>query len=872
MRFWNGMVRKMIGLPTDKILVGDLDSNEPQYMNFGDLPFASPESVTDADAVLDQNIITESQSRIQADINEAISRNTAIAQVTASFNTSNGINKQGTLSFNSPAPTPAKNCFYEFTSAGAFPSWLTPTNPITPNVSIGDRASVVFLNPGYSYTYIPQSDKQTKTDAALQNIEIGEKANFTDSFTGTYSDRDSLKTGGIYIKKGSQYSSIMIVHVLANGNVLQTEYCEADNRAIIRNRTFTLSTLTWSEWVDYITQIITNTSSIADNTTNIEALLLKGYFIGSYGSDRDIYKTDGVYVRNVLNGSGILTVKTTTTGNILQIEQTSSDALPISRYRLFTTATSTWGAWTDNIATLNSLSTTVANLKGFTGSFTTVNIDTQKTIGSYLNSATGEILNVNTLVIGRYSLCQILKTENASGIVEKIRYYNSGTNLWENWFSNEIHDVREQIINAIDWKVFSNYTFVIGEYIAMNTKLSTVSASLGRTNPILLSTLGKAFLVSLSTFAGGMIPIAFYSSSIIAIENYVGMDMIYAASGVLSNHLITNIPPTATHVVVSNSSNLAVNLSISIPVKSSNSTNPNCIVKYNFAAKKFSIYVKDNNDKSVYYSFDVSLYQDDADLNYWKLWKINGGKLCSYDLGVMTETVTNTVLGTVESEFAFKFNNKADYTGGYHGDERIDTAGSFVNFYIDGVKVSDAELLADFQLECDNFYYLQSSTLHDTAESATPTVFVAGHPVVARHIKKTTFKNAGYETINKVTFQLSSARTLYEYFSGLCCMGKAFADFAYAEDYVVRGKFIGDSATYCDMRQKGTVEYWSVDNGLSAQINSRFLSGIDDSIPIVSIWDRVGDTKYYRKALLSDAISVQSNTIESIMTVKYNKK
>jgi len=74
MRFWNGMVRKLIGVSTDKILIGDENSDEPQYMEFGDLPFASPESLTDEsnarlaeDELLAQNIVNEASSRLQAD-------------------------------------------------------------------------------------------------------------------------------------------------------------------------------------------------------------------------------------------------------------------------------------------------------------------------------------------------------------------------------------------------------------------------------------------------------------------------------------------------------------------------------------------------------------------------------------------------------------------------------------------------------------------------------------------------------------------------------------------------------------------------------------------------------------------------------------
>ena len=63
MRFWNGMVRKLIGLPTDKILVGDELSDDPQYMEIGDFPFVNPNQLSQeisdreqADSNLDSRI------------------------------------------------------------------------------------------------------------------------------------------------------------------------------------------------------------------------------------------------------------------------------------------------------------------------------------------------------------------------------------------------------------------------------------------------------------------------------------------------------------------------------------------------------------------------------------------------------------------------------------------------------------------------------------------------------------------------------------------------------------------------------------------------------------------------------------------------
>jgi len=62
----------------------------------------------------------------------------------------------GSLQFNSAAPTNGESGYYEFSTAGAYPSWLTPTSPVTADVKVGDKVSVKFTAPStYIYTYIP---------------------------------------------------------------------------------------------------------------------------------------------------------------------------------------------------------------------------------------------------------------------------------------------------------------------------------------------------------------------------------------------------------------------------------------------------------------------------------------------------------------------------------------------------------------------------------------------------------------------------------------------------------------------------------------------------------------------------------------------
>ena len=87
-----------------------------------------------------------------ASVVDSIIQNEVLARQNADTNIQNQITglssgQLGSIPYNASAPTPGKNGWYDFLTSGIYPSWLTPTNPITNTVNVGDRVSVIYTSP-----------------------------------------------------------------------------------------------------------------------------------------------------------------------------------------------------------------------------------------------------------------------------------------------------------------------------------------------------------------------------------------------------------------------------------------------------------------------------------------------------------------------------------------------------------------------------------------------------------------------------------------------------------------------------------------------------------------------------------------------------
>ena len=281
---------------------------------------------------------------------------------------------------------------------------------------------------------------------------------------------------------------------------------------------------------------------------------------------------------------------------------------------------------------------------------------------------------------------------------------------------------------------------------------------------------------------------------------------------------------------------------------------PNCVVKYFTRYNgQFEIYQR-YKDTSIYFMLPLNHIVNNAEIEYTDLWRIaDQGGVYQYNATTKSFVSLNLhLLNNPENEFAFKFDGKADFTGGFHGDERIDTTGSFAKFFANGKEIDASLLASDFTLECESFYMLQSSTLHDTSiNGETP---IVGHPIIARHYKRTEFSNYGYKCINRVVFDFSAIsdtdRLIDTWFCGLACINKDCGKHAYADDYVLRDTSLGNNEMiHITDVFGGVVNFYATSNDrLSCIVNSKTISENDNNCEIV-LWDREwGDTKYYRYA------------------------
>lgn len=375
------------------------------------------------------------------------------------------------------------------------------------------------------------------------------------------------------------------------------------------------------------------------------------------------------------------------------------------------------------------------------------------------------------------------------------------------------------------------------------------------------------------------------------------------------------------------------------PTAVSGTTNPLCFVRYSYDEKAFYIYERDKEQQNVYYGFKVmlnnSIGHSYEEIEYSYHWEIVPSSKYTYNSTNKSMTVVSDLIVSGESECVFMYTDpsgsaKADHTGGIHGDERIDIAGdSFVKFYINGIALTPTELLSSFDLTpCNEFSYLQRSSLHDTAitvlnkdtglaasgvgvltigalnhffidavdtgiiaydqntllvstvgktlsKSGTNTWLISsviqiipGHPIIGTHVKKTVFKNQGYITENSLIMNTNRAFTYW--YPGICCISKDSASVGHNEEYA-DATFTGGGLNFLLSVKNKIFEAFNVTKKQSVFVTSQIVKSgaylTDDSCTLF-IWDRVSDSKYYRQTPGFSPIA--NDKITSKMEVVFN--
>jgi hypothetical protein len=208
--------------------------------------------------------------------------------------------------------------------------------------------------------------------------------------------------------------------------------------------------------------------------------------------------------------------------------------------------------------------------------------------------------------------------------------------------------------------------------------------------------------------------------------------------------------------------------------------------------------------------------------------------------------IGKSLLVGAENEFTFAYSGASDFTGGYHGDERIDSEGCYAKFFINGVPFTNLANSFD-KVVINSFYMLQRATLHETTPSGGSPV--AGHPVIAYHTKKTEFLDCGFECTNRVDFDFTNSNldsvTTTSLFTGLVCVSKDCASNAYVDDFIIRSQTGSNEQIEITDAVTGKACFYS--ELLSCDVNSDTLTEDNENLRML-IWDRSGDTKYYRYA------------------------
>lgn len=281
---------------------------------------------------------------------------------------------------------------------------------------------------------------------------------------------------------------------------------------------------------------------------------------------------------------------------------------------------------------------------------------------------------------------------------------------------------------------------------------------------------------------------------------------------------------------------------------------------YQYASNSLKVYSQVKG--SLYVGFNVLYQFFDDDIVYEKYWRIANADFYTLTDGLMVAT-GKKALEIGESEFVFMQSGaKKDFTGGYHGDEQL----TDVQFLANGLPVAITGTVP--LTACSDFEYIIKSTLHESTEATGG--FIAGHPVIALHTKRTSFINSGYKTYNKVTWKYTGE--LYSVYHGISCISKDVANVVMTGQTLNPITMTGSGSEI--FREIGAREYigYNTTNGLSANATSRIINNtVSDEASMLFVTDRVPDSKYYRRSPVSTTVST-GDVFESEFECYFNSK
>lgn len=270
--------------------------------------------------------------------------------------------------------------------------------------------------------------------------------------------------------------------------------------------------------------------------------------------------------------------------------------------------------------------------------------------------------------------------------------------------------------------------------------------------------------------------------------------------------------------------------------------------------ERLLVYVR-VDESTMFVGFTIGHEVDTSAQVYSNQYRLQNASLYNYNGHEMSKVVAN-ILQNGESECVYKVTGRDDFTGGFHGDEQLQT----IHFYADEQVLGTSEDL--YLLPCSTFYYMQESTTHES-------VVNGNHPVEARHRKQTIFHNNGYESINRLEW--TRTVQVYLWYHGIVSIGKSAGTlFAFHPDSTFYQSNSDNS--FIPAPRSGMHDVWY--QNTSTQIGVHVASALilpenSDKTASLKIWDTPVYSKYYRTYY--PAAAVDSGTIwESHTTVMYS--
>lgn len=311
-------------------------------------------------------------------------------------------------------------------------------------------------------------------------------------------------------------------------------------------------------------------------------------------------------------------------------------------------------------------------------------------------------------------------------------------------------------------------------------------------------------------------------------------------------------------------------------------TDCTCMVRFEKSGDRefFNVAVRDEYKKGIWFVFRVNHYNDHSALKYMDLWRIDWAYQGRYDeeTGKM-ENILDKIITDGESESVLKdygenFNTPShidtdDFTGGFHGDERIDLEdGCGITFYIDDEALTADEISETFEWRrCGKFHYVQKSTLHKTALNVDGQPVESDHHIIADHLKTTTFGNSGYRTENSLKMR---DEIDFYWYSGICCVGTSVAAMG-CNETMQSVEF--DRSGVNRLEGTGKCEYhaWNDGNAIEVHVKANMTQGADDSLCRMFIWDTANYAKFYRRYPANGAYTTKDGEeFAAVMDVQFS--